>query len=345
VHTLAALDGREIVVTGAAGFIGFHVARRLVDLGARVTGVDSLTPYYEPALKAARLAELTPHPAFRFARLDLAEAGPFEDLVSERRPSAIVHLAAQAGVRYSLQAPRAFTAANIDGFLSVLEACRRTPVEHLIYASSSSVYGANAKVPFSEHDGADHPVSLYAATKRANELMAHAYAELFGIPSTGLRFFTVYGPWGRPDMAIWRFVEAIERGEPIDVYDEAAMARDFTYVDDVVEGIVRLIGHPPVRDGESRHGAPDPATSAAPHRLYNIGNHTPVPLAHLVSVIERALGKTAVKRHRPRPPGDVARTFADVSDLAAAVGFRPDTPIETGIARFVAWYRAYRAAT
>lgn len=344
-ETIRQLAGAHIVVTGAAGFIGFHVARRLLELGAEVTGVDDLTPYYDPALKEARLAEIEHHPLFEFVRMDIAAPDIFEDLIAEVRPRAIVHLAAQAGVRFSLEAPRAYTAANVDGFLSVLEACRRTPVAHLIYASSSSVYGTNTKVPFSEHDGANHPVSLYAATKRANELMAHAYSELFGIPATGLRFFTVYGPWGRPDMAIWRFVEAIEKGEPIDVYDEAAMSRDFTYVDDVVEGIVRLIGHPPLPNPNFDRQAADPATAAAAHRIFNIGNHTPVPLARLIAVIEAALGKTAVKRHHLRPPGDVERTFADVSDLMATVGFRPDTPIEAGIARFVTWYRSYRSAT
>jgi UDP-glucuronate 4-epimerase len=341
VETLAKLAGRDLIVTGAAGFIGFHVARRLLELGARVTGVDAMTPYYDPALKAARLTVLEGDPAFTFARLDLAIAGPFEDLVAERKPGAIVHLAAQAGVRHSIEAPRAFTAANIDGFLSVLEACRRVPVEHLIYASSSSVYGANAKVPFSEHDGADHPVSLYAATKRANELMAHAYAELYGIPLTGLRFFTVYGPWGRPDMAYYKFTKAILGGEPIDVYNAGAMSRDFTYVDDVTEAILRLMDKPPAPDPDFDHANPDPARAAGPHRVYNIGNHTPVDLDAFIGVVERATGKSALRRSLPMQPGDVPATYADVRDLAAAVDFAPRTPIEEGIARFVAWYRRY----
>jgi len=253
----------------------------------------------------------------------------------------VIHLAAQAGVRYSLENPRAYASANLDGFLSILEACRHNPVDHLVYASSSSVYGANAKVPFSEHDGADHPVSLYAATKRANELMAHSYSHLYGIPTTGLRFFTVYGPWGRPDMAYFKFTKAILEGRPIDVYAEAGMSRDFTYVDDIREAIVRLAGRPPAPNPDFDPARPDPATAAVPFRLYNIGNHTPVRLDRFIAVVEAACGRKAIKRHLPAQPGDVPATYADVSDLAARVGFSPDTPIEHGIARFVDWYRSF----
>lgn len=336
---------QRVVVTGAAGFVGLHVAEALLDAGVQVLGIDNLTPYYDPALKQARLDRLLARDGFSFEAIDIAEYDALSAAFAAFRPQVAIHLAAQAGVRYSLDNPRAYARSNLDGFLSVLEACRHNPVDHLVFASSSSVYGANAKLPFSEHDGADHPVSLYAATKRANELMAHSYAHLYGIPSTGLRFFTVYGPWGRPDMAYFKFTKAVLEGTPIDVYDEAAMSRDFTYVDDIREAIVRLAGQPP-RAGEPAAGSlPDPATSSAPWRIYNIGNHTPVRLDRFIAVIEEACGRKAVKRHLAAQPGDVPATYADVSDLAAAVDFRPLTSIEAGIARFVAWYRDfYRVA-
>lgn len=331
----------RVVVTGAAGFIGLHVAEALLDRGVEVMGVDALVPYYDPALKQARLAKLVGRNGFSFEQIDIADHDAFDAAIGAFRPDAIIHLAAQAGVRYSLENPRAYASANLDGFLSVLEASRRHQVGHLVYASSSSVYGANAKVPFSEHDGADHPISLYAATKRANELMAHSYAHLYGIPTTGLRFFTVYGPWGRPDMAYFKFTKAILAGEPIDVYAEAQMSRDFTYVDDICEAIVRLAAQPAAADPAFDHKRPDPATSAAPWRIYNIGNHTPVALSHFIDVVEAACGRKAIRRHLPAQPGDVPTTYADVADLAAAVEFRPDTPIEVGIPRFVAWFRKF----
>ncbi|WP_306224680.1 NAD-dependent epimerase [Bosea beijingensis] len=331
----------RVLLTGAAGFVGFHVAEALLDRGVEVLGIDNLAPYYDPALKQARLDRLLARNGFSFERIDIADYDAVLAAFAAFRPQVVIHLAAQAGVRYSLENPRAYAASNLDGFLSVLEACRHNPVDHLVYASSSSVYGANAKVPFSEHDGADHPISLYAATKRANELMAHSYAHLYGIPTTGLRFFTVYGPWGRPDMAYFKFTKAILEGRPIDVYDEAAMSRDFTYVDDIREAIVRLAGLPPRANPDAAKAEADPATAAAPWRLYNIGNHTPVRLDHFIATIEAACGRKAIKRHLPAQPGDVQATYADVADLAARVDFRPDTPIETGIARFVAWYREF----
>lgn len=332
---------RRILLTGAAGFVGFHVTEALLSQGVQVLGIDNLTPYYDPALKQARLDRLAPRNGFSFEPIDIADYDALQASFAAYKPDVVIHLAAQAGVRYSLDNPRAYAHSNLDGFLSVLEACRHNPVSHLIYASSSSVYGANAKVPFSEHDGADHPVSLYAATKRANELMAHSYAHLYGIPTTGLRFFTVYGPWGRPDMAYFKFTKAILEGKPIDVYAEAEMSRDFTYIDDVSEAIVRLAALPPAADPDFDATAPDPASAAAPYRVYNIGNHTPVRLDRFIAVIEQACDKQAVKRHLPMQPGDVPATYADVRDLAARADFRPDTPIEEGIARFVAWYRGF----
>jgi UDP-glucuronate 4-epimerase len=330
-----------VLVTGAAGFIGFHVSRALLDAGSTVLGIDDLTPYYDPALKQARLDLLNGVEGFDFARIDIADGQALLAAFARFRPDAVIHLAAQAGVRHSIDNPHAYARSNLDGFLCVLEACRAHPVGHLVYASSSSVYGANAKVPFSEHDGADHPVSLYAATKRANELMAHAYAQLFGIPATGLRFFTVYGPWGRPDMAYFKFTAAILAGRPIEVYAESEMSRDFTYADDVSEAIVRLCALPPKPDEAFDAVSPDPARSRAPWRIYNIGNRSPVPLDRFIAAIEAACGAKAIKRHLPMQPGDVRATFADIADLQAHAGFRPDTPIETGIARFVAWYRAF----
>jgi len=332
---------RRVLLTGAAGFVGFHVTEALLGEGVEVLGIDNLTPYYDPALKQARLDRLLPRNGFSFEPIDIADYDALQAAFASYKPDVVIHLAAQAGVRYSLENPRAYASSNLDGFLSVLEACRHNPVSHLIYASSSSVYGANAKVPFSEHDGADHPVSLYAATKRANELMAHSYAHLYGIPVTGLRFFTVYGPWGRPDMAYFKFTKAILEGQPIDVYAEAEMSRDFTYVDDIREAIVRLASLPPASDPDFDRLAPDPATAAAPYRIYNIGNHTPVRLDRFIAVIEDACGRSAIKRHLAMQPGDVRATYADVSGLTGRVGFRPDTPIEEGIARFVAWYRDF----
>jgi UDP-glucuronate 4-epimerase len=332
---------RRAIVTGVAGFVGSHVAQALLDRGVTVLGIDNLNAYYEPALKQDRLARLTPREGFSFQPLDIADHDAILAVFAAFAPDVVVHLAAQAGVRYSTEKPFAYARSNLDGFLSILEACRHHPVGHLVYASSSSVYGTNSKTPFSEHDGADHPVSFYAATKRANELMAHSYSHLYGIRATALRFFTVYGPWGRPDMAYFKFTKAILEGTPIDVYDEGRMSRDFTYVDDVSEAICRLTALPPSANRDFDSAAPDPATAAAPHRIYNIGNHSPVRLDRFIAVIEEACGRPAIKRHLPAPAGDVEATYADVRDLQARVDFRPDTPIETGIARFVAWYREY----
>ena len=333
--------GARILVTGAAGFIGYHLCARLLRDGAQVWGVDDLNPYYDPALKRARLAMLQAEPGFAFAEIDIADQAALDAMMDAAAPQVVIHLAAQAGVRYSLENPHAYGRANLVGFLAVLEACRRRRVAHLIYASSSSVYGANATTPFSEHASADHPVSLYAATKRSNELMAHAYAHLYGLPATGLRFFTVYGPWGRPDMAYFSFAKAIFEDRPIDLYDAARMRRDFTYIDDIVEAMTRLIDRPATADPAFDPARPDPATAAAPHRLYNIGNHTPIALADFVSALEHAIGKPAIVRHKPAPPGDVPETFADVRDLADAVGFAPKTPLAVGLARFVSWYKKY----
>lgn len=332
---------RPVIVTGAAGFIGFHFSERLLGMGVPVVGIDRVNAYYDPSLKEARLARLGAHSQFSFERLDLADFDAVTALVARIRPKAVVHLAAQAGVRYSVEAPRAYSGANVEGFLSILEACRATPTGHLIYASSSSVYGLNTKVPFSERDAADHPVSLYAATKRANELMAHAYAHLYAIPATGLRFFTVYGPWGRPDMAYFKFTKAILEGRPIEVYAPHVMQRDFTYIDDVVEALVRLIDRPAAPDPHFDRARPNPASAAAPHRIYNVGNHTPVGLDRFIAAIEAATGRPAERIVRPMQPGDVETTFADVSALAEAVGFAPKTSIEVGMERFVAWYRAF----
>ena len=332
----------RVIVTGAAGFIGSHVAGRLLHDGAVVLGLDNLNAYYDPALKRARLARLEARPGFDFAPCDLVDDEAVAALFGSFRPTHVVHLAAQAGVRHSIDKPKEYLKSNIDGFLSVLEACRRCPVRHLLYASSSSVYGANDKVPFSEHDGADHPVSLYAATKRANELMAHAYAHLFAIPATGLRFFTVYGPWGRPDMAYYGFTRAILQGRPIELFNGGKMSRDFTYIDDAVDAIAALLDKPPPDPERRRHSAPSPALSAtAPFALFNIGNHTPVALEDFVAAIERATGMRAERVYRPMQPGDVPATYADLGDLTARTGLAPWTSIEEGIARFVAWFRGY----
>ncbi|HEY7386380.1 MAG TPA: NAD-dependent epimerase [Beijerinckiaceae bacterium] len=330
-----------VLVTGAAGFIGFHVARRLLESGVRVVGADSFTSYYDPRLKEARFAELARHKDFAGARIDLADEAAARALFREHRPQRVVHLAAQPGVRRALTDPHPYVAANVVGFLNILEGCRHGAVEHLVYASSSSVYGANRKLPFSERDPVDHPISLYAATKKADELMAHAYAHLFGLPATGLRFFTVYGPWGRPDMAVYAFTDAIAEGRPIEVANGGKVWRDFTYVDDVVEGVVRVLDQVPTGDAAWNAEAPDPGTSAAPHRVYNIGNDRPEELNQLVALIEAALGRTAKRIDRPLPPGDVLETRADITALRNAIGFAPATPLQEGIRRFVEWYRSY----
>jgi UDP-glucuronate 4-epimerase len=333
-----------ILVTGAAGFIGFHVAQRLLKEGHVVHGVDNVNDYYDPALKDARLKQLSAHPKFVFHRKDIADQAAVAALFKASAPDYVIHLAAQAGVRHSLSNPQAYVDSNISGFLQVLEGCRNHGVKHLVYASSSSVYGLNTSMPFSAHDPVDHPVSLYGATKKANELMAHSYSHLFGLPTTGLRFFTAYGPWGRPDMAYFLFTRAILEGKPIDVYNNGRMKRDFTYIDDVVDGVVRAVFNPATRNPGWNGDAPDSATSTAPYRLYNIGNHSSVELGHVISVIEDCLGKKAVKRLLPAQPGDVIATSADVGDLTRDVGFEPTIPIETGMRHFIDWYRDYYRA-
>ncbi|MDX6748508.1 NAD-dependent epimerase [Geminicoccaceae bacterium 1502E] len=327
-----------ILVTGAAGFIGYHLARRLLEDGCSVVGIDNLSPYYDVRLKRARLARLAKWPGFRFTAMDLADRAAVGELFSGARPAAVVNLAAQAGVRYSLHNPHAYIDSNLVGFTNILEGCRHHGVEHLVFASTSSVYGLNTSMPFSVHDNVDHPLSLYAATKKANELMAHSYSHLYRLPVTGLRFFTVYGPWGRPDMALFLFTDAILGGRPIELFNNGNMRRDFTYVDDIVEGIRRVIDHVPAPDPRFDGAMPDPGISSAPYRLFNIGNNRPVELLHLVEVLERALGREAEKLHLPMQAGDVPATCADIADLASVVGFRPDTPIETGVPRFVTWY-------
>jgi UDP-glucuronate 4-epimerase len=331
-----------ILVTGAAGFIGYHVARRLLEKGTAVVGVDNLNNYYDPSLKQARVAELAKFPGFRFIRQDLAEREAVAALFAEHRFAYVVHLAAQAGVRYSLVNPQAYVDANLQGFANILEGCRHNGCKHLLFASSSSVYGANTKLPFSVHDNVDHPISLYAASKKANELMAHSYSHLFRLPATGLRFFTVYGPWGRPDMAMFIFASAIVDGKPIRLFNHGNMRRDFTYVDDVTESVVRLVDHIPEPNPQWSGLAPDPASSTAPWRIYNIGNNRTVELSRVVELLEHELGRTAVKELVEMQPGDVAETRADVDDLMRGVGFRPATPIEEGVRRFILWYRSYR---
>jgi len=331
----------KILVTGSAGFIGFHLAQRLLERGDRVVGLDNLNDYYDAALKEARLRLLEVYPGFRFVRAALEDRPRIAGLFANERFDMVVNLAAQAGVRYSLLNPHAYIDSNIVGFMNVLEGCRHNAVKHLVYASSSSVYGANSTVPFSVHDSVDHPVSLYAATKKSNELMAHTYAHLFGLPTTGLRFFTVYGPWGRPDMAYFSFTKAILEGRPIDVFNHGRMQRDFTYIDDIVEGIVRVLGHAPQSDPAWDSANPDPASSNAPYRLYNIGNNQPVELGHFIEVLEECLGKKAIKNMLPIQAGEVLVTCADVNDLMHEVGFRPATPIQEGLLRFVKWYRDF----
>ena len=328
-----AVAGRRIVVTGAAGFIGMHVARALLDAAAQVVGVDDFDPYYDVALKEARIAELAPCRGFDFRRVDLADGPACAALFAEEPIAAVVHLAAQPGVRYSLVNPDAYIRNNVVAFAHVLEGCRHAGVGHLVYASSSSVYGANHVLPFSEDQAVDHPVSLYAATKKSNELMAHSYSHLFRLPTTGLRFFTVYGPWGRPDQAPMLFTKAILEGKPIDVFNAGRMARDFTYVDDVVEGVRRIVSQPPFSPADS-----------APHAIYNIGNHTAIELERFIATLERLLGRRAIRNERPMQPGDVPTTFASIERLQQATGFAPRTSLDDGLARFVEWYRAYYRA-
>ncbi len=331
----------RILLTGAAGFIGFHTAQRLLDRGDEVVGVDIVNAYYDVRLKEARLELLRRHPKFKFLRLDLADRAGVPAAFAAERPQRVIHLAAQAGVRYSLENPHAYIDSNIVAFMNILEACRHHGVEHLVYASSSSVYGANTRMPFSIHHNVDHPVSLYAASKKANELMAHTYSHLFNLPTVGLRFFTVYGPWGRPDMALFLFTKSILEGRPIDLFNEGRMRRDFTYIDDIVEGVVRVADRVSTGNPKWDGDAPDPGTSRGPYRLYNIGNNRPVELMHLVACLEDALGKKAEKRFLPMQPGDVPATFADVDDLVQDAGFQPSVPIEEGVRRFVAWYREF----
>jgi UDP-glucuronate 4-epimerase len=331
----------KVLVTGAAGFIGMHVAQYLLARGDQVVGLDNLNDYYDVRLKEARLARLAPQAGFRFVKGDVADRDLMPRLFAEARFDRVVHLAAQAGVRYSLQNPHAYVDSNLVGFANILEGCRHNGVEHLVYASSSSVYGGNTRMPFSEHDNIDHPISLYAATKKANELMAHTYSHLFGLPTTGLRFFTVYGPWGRPDMALFLFTRAILEGRPIDVFNHGRMRRDFTYIDDIVEGVVRVLDRPAEADPRFDPDAPDPARSSAPYRVFNIGNSDPVELMTYVETLEAALGRTAQKNFLPMQDGDVPATSADTSELAAATGFAPATSVQDGVSRFVAWYRDY----
>ena len=331
----------KILVTGVAGFIGFHVAERLLRQGHTVLGLDNLTPYYDVGLKRSRLALLPPAGDYLFFETDLADIAAVERLFAEHRPEAVVHLAAQAGVRYSLDHPDSYIQSNLVGFSGILESCRRHPVTHLVYASSSSVYGLNTRLPFAETDRTDHPASLYAATKRSNELMAHAYSHLFKIPVTGLRFFTVYGPWGRPDMALFLFTKSILEGRPIPLFNNGRMQRDFTYIDDIVDGIVRTLDRIPSPDSAWKSDAPLPDSGSAPFRIYNIGNNASVPLERFVTVLEEALGQKAVREYLPMQPGDVVATYADIDSLRRDTGFAPTTPIEEGIPKFVAWYRDY----
>jgi len=334
----------HVLVTGTAGFIGNFVAERLLARGDTVVGLDNVNDYYDPRLKEDRLARISDHTGFTEARIGLEDRDAVAGLFREHRFERVIHLAAQAGVRYSLENPHAYVDSNLVGFTNILEGCRHNGIEHLVYASSSSVYGANTAMPFSVHQNVDHPVSLYAATKKANELMAHTYCHLYGIPMTGLRFFTVYGPWGRPDMALFMFTRAILAGEPIEVYNHGRMRRDFTYIDDIVEGVIRTCDRVPEADADWSGDAPDPGTSYVPWRLYNIGNDSPVELNEFIATIERALGMEAERRPMPLQPGDVPATWADVADLQRDVGFSPATPLQTGIERFVAWYRDYYGA-
>ena len=330
-----------VLITGSAGFIGFHLSRRLLDQGLSVVGLDDLNPYYDPALKAARLAILESYPAYRHARLDLADRAGVAALFADVKPEAVVNLAAQAGVRYSLENPEAYVDSNVVGFLNILEGCRATQPQHLVYASTSSVYGANGKLPFNVHDGASHPITLYAATKLANEGMAHAYSHLFGIPSTGFRFFTVYGPWGRPDMALFKFTDAILKGQPIDVFGQGRMQRDFTFVDDIVDGLMAAIDRPPSVNASWDAVTADPATSSAPWRVLNLGASRMVELMRYIEVLEEKLGRKATLNLLPMQPGDVTRTAADVEETRSVLGYAPKVSIEEGVGRFVDWYREF----
>jgi len=335
------LFDKPVLITGAAGFIGFHLAKRLLDDGCDVVGMDNLNTYYDPTLKERRLVILDEYPGFEFTKMDLSSEAGMATLFSNYGFGVVVHLAAQAGVRYSIENPRAYIQSNIVGHLNVLEGCRNEGVDHLVYASSSSVYGANTSMPFSVHDNVDHPVSLYAATKKSNELMAHTYSHLYGLPTTGLRFFTVYGPWGRPDMALFKFTKNILAGEPIDVFNYGNHRRDFTYIDDIVEGVVRVMGRVPEGNPDWTGDNPDPATSKAPWKVYNIGNNQPVELMRYIEVIEECVGKKAEKNLLPMQPGDVPDTYADVGALVEDVGYKPETPIEEGIKNFIDWYREF----
>lgn len=333
---------RKILVTGVAGFIGFHLAKKLIAQGDYVIGLDNMNDYYDVNLKQARLDQLLKHEnAFEFHKIDLADNQSIQELFETTKPEIVVNLAAQAGVRYSLKNPHAYAQSNVVGFLNILEGCRHHNVKHLVYASSSSVYGANTTMPFSVHHNVDHPLSLYAATKKANELMAHTYSHLYGLPTTGLRFFTVYGPWGRPDMALFIFTKAIFEGRPIQLFNNGNMERDFTYIDDIIEGVARVIDNIPGGNPNWSGDHPDPATSRAPYRIYNIGNNSPVKLMYFVEVLEKAIGRKAIKEMLPMQPGDVPATYADVDALVQDVGFKPATPIEVGIERFVQWYREF----
>lgn len=346
----------KYLITGTAGFIGFHLAKKLLDRGDEVIGIDNINDYYDVNLKYARLentgitkekieankvVQSTVYPAYKFIKMDLSEKEALMEIFNREGIDVVVNLAAQAGVRYSLINPDAYIEANITGFLNILEACRAYPVKHLVYASSSSVYGANTSMPFSTSDNVDHPLSLYAASKKSNELMAHTYSHLFNIPTTGLRFFTVYGPWGRPDMALFLFIEAITKDKPIQVFNHGKMKRDFTYVGDIVEGIVRVADRPPLGNQEWDGNNPDPGSSYAPYKVYNIGNSNPVELMDYIGALEKALGKTAVKEMLPLQPGDVPATYADVTDLMRDTGYKPNTPVEQGVANFVSWYNEY----
>ncbi len=333
----------RILVTGTAGFVGAALAQRLLERGDVVQGIDNHNDYYDPALKEARLAQFVDHPGYTHLRADLADATAVDQAFATFRPQRVVNLAAQAGVRYSIDHPRSYVQSNLVGFLNVLEGCRHAAVEHLVYASSSSVYGANRKLPFAVEDAVDHPVSLYAASKKANELMAHTYSHLYRLPTTGLRFFTVYGPWGRPDMSPMLFADRISRGEPIDVFNFGPHSRDFTYIDDIVEGVIRALDHPAEPDPGYNAQSPNPGTSDAPYRVYNIGNDQPVPLLRFIELMEQSLGRTVEKRLLPMQPGDVPDTWAEMSALRRDVGYAPATPIEEGVARFAAWYRGYYA--
>lgn len=331
----------KFLVTGSAGFIGFHTARALLDQGHDVIGLDNLNSYYDVKLKEARLAELEPQDRFVFQRADLADGAAITDIFVSHKPDRVIHLAAQAGVRHSLTHPEDYVQSNLLGFLNILEGCRYNDIEHLVFASSSSVYGANAKTPFSVHDNVDHPVSFYGASKKSNELMAHVYSHLHGLPATGLRFFTVYGPWGRPDMALFTFVRNILADQPIDIFNEGHHARDFTYIDDAVECVLRIVDRIPKPNPNWPNDRPDPATSSAPFKIYNVGRSSPVQLMDFVACIEKALGRAAKKNFLPMQPGDVPSTYADASDLARDIDFKPDTPVQDGVASFVSWYRDF----